>query len=274
MGVNTTQAEIRARAVVVDIEAKLKTLVAARRTVAAKIRRLAPVAGHSEAAHPQGATVAASGRSLGKGVHTMKPAKEIEAARGTIADLEAKRAALETRRSALAETRSQVAFAAHTGDGEARKRLDGVNLEAATMASKAEALDAAIEEARRRLITAESATARAAEVAIAQAAESAATEIERLAGEIDASARQLRDSVMALLEHAHGLSRTGWPGAPNHRLAQLAAGRALTAALGGIPGLEMPMLAPSQRQTFTQTFAVMVRSARAGAARVLGKKAA
>jgi hypothetical protein len=204
----------------------------------------------------------------------MKPAKEVLAARRTIADLEGKRAALETRRNALAETRSQVAFAAHTGDGEARKRLDGVNLETATLASEAEALDAAIEEARRRLTAAENATARAAETATAQAAERSADEIERLAGEIDASARQFRDAIMALLEHAHGLSRTGWPGAPNHRVAQLAAGRALTAALGGIPGLEMPMLAPSQRQTFAQTFAVMVQSARASAGRVLGKRAA
>lgn len=199
----------------------------------------------------------------------------IDVARGVLADLEAERAALAERRNAAAEVRKALAYAAHAAsDGDARQRLDAANLEAANLQVQAEALDAAIEEARRRLAAAEDATARAGEIAKAEAVEHSANEIERLAADVDTHAHALRLAVLALQDHAHRVAITGWPGAPNFRAAQLAIGRALSAHLAGIGGFELPLLSPSQKRSAAQAVAVMVATARAGAARVLGKKAA
>jgi hypothetical protein len=71
---------------------------------------------------------------------------EIENAEKTVRDLEDKRQHLIQNANELADERQRVSFAAHTGDGKARARLDKINSEVATQASEA---NARLEAARR-----------------------------------------------------------------------------------------------------------------------------
>jgi chromosome segregation ATPase len=77
---------------------------------------------------------------------------EVEKATAVIAALDDRRRAHIQKQVELDEERKQIAFAAHSGnDGKARKRLDAINLEAASFASEMSSLEAALEEANSRL---------------------------------------------------------------------------------------------------------------------------
>jgi hypothetical protein len=86
---------------------------------------------------------------------------EVEEATKIIATLEDKRQHLNQRAVELADERNKIAFGAHVdGDAKARKRLDAINLELATMASEQSSVDAALTEANNRLAIAKQAEAR------------------------------------------------------------------------------------------------------------------
>jgi len=77
---------------------------------------------------------------------------DIEAAERTLAALTDKRDRAERRVREIAEERGAIAFNAHVdGDQKARKRLDQLNLDAATITSELAGIDAAIAEATARL---------------------------------------------------------------------------------------------------------------------------
>ncbi len=75
----------------------------------------------------------------------------VEAAEAICRDLINKRDTLIARGSELDEDRRRIAFAAHTGDQEARKNLDKINQETAKHTSELASLDAAISESIGRL---------------------------------------------------------------------------------------------------------------------------
>jgi len=82
-------------------------------------------------------------------------ATEIEKAEHTLASLQAKRDAC-----VQADERAALAFAAHTGDTKARKRLDEINAAIGTHASELASLDAALKVALERLQQAKAAESR------------------------------------------------------------------------------------------------------------------
>jgi len=89
---------------------------------------------------------------------------EVDKAETTIATLEDKRKHLNQRAIELADERNKIAFGAHVeNDAKARKRLDAINLELATMASEQSSVDAALVEAQSRLAIAKQAEARTAD---------------------------------------------------------------------------------------------------------------
>jgi septal ring factor EnvC (AmiA/AmiB activator) len=82
-----------------------------------------------------------------------------ENARAVLQDLEMKLAAAKSRHDETHSEASAIAFAAHTGDADARKKLDKLNADAAKHGSEIMSLEAAIVEARRRVREAEAAEA-------------------------------------------------------------------------------------------------------------------
>jgi hypothetical protein len=85
------------------------------------------------------------------------------AAEQVLASLEQKRAKCIQRGTDLQDERANVALAAHTGDGKARKRLDEINAAVTTHASELASIDAAIGAAQDRLQRARAAETQAAD---------------------------------------------------------------------------------------------------------------
>ena len=69
---------------------------------------------------------------------------DLETATKTLAELEQKQVRLMARGVELGDERSQIALAAHTGDANARKRLDALNREISTHYSEVDGLHSAI----------------------------------------------------------------------------------------------------------------------------------
>jgi DNA polymerase III gamma/tau subunit len=72
-------------------------------------------------------------------------------AQKTLADLEQKLADARARHDEAQSEAKEIAFAAHTGEADARKRLDRLHAESAKIAAEVLSLEAAIVEARRRV---------------------------------------------------------------------------------------------------------------------------
>jgi hypothetical protein len=79
---------------------------------------------------------------------------DVTTAEGTLATLRQKREALVAHGHELGEERGKLAFAAHTGDQAARKKLDTINREMALQDSELRSLGAAIAEAQQRVAVA------------------------------------------------------------------------------------------------------------------------
>jgi hypothetical protein len=88
---------------------------------------------------------------------------DVDQAEKTLDTLRAKRDALVAHGIELGETRTQLAFGAHTGDDKARKQLDAINRESALHDSELRSLDAAIAEATKRVAASQAAEAQAAD---------------------------------------------------------------------------------------------------------------
>jgi prophage tail gpP-like protein len=103
---------------------------------------------------------------------------DIEQAEKTLAGLKQKREALVAHGHSLGEAQGRISYSAHTGDKAARAKLDKLNGEAALHDSELRSLDAAIEEARSRVVAAEYAQEQAA---ARQKAEEARKHVDELA---------------------------------------------------------------------------------------------
>jgi hypothetical protein len=176
---------------------------------------------------------------------------DIAAAQATLVELQSKRDALVARGVELAEQRQQIAFAAHTGDQAARKKLDGINRESGMQASELESLDAAIAEATKRVVAAE-------RVVAIQAERAAALDLRKVADELHAAGADagfaLEAFVLAadrLHEVADKLSASGAP--PRHEQIISLGYRAIgTALMRTLWGREFEQVRPHERYTFPQ----------------------
>jgi hypothetical protein len=111
---------------------------------------------------------------------------DLEAATKIVADLETKLIRLKQRGVELGDERQSIALAAHTGDGQARKRLDAVNQEIATHHSEVDGLCSAIEAAKLRVDQAKAAEQRAAAAVDADNLKKIIRHRKKIAAEFDA----------------------------------------------------------------------------------------
>src|SRR5882757_3496669 len=90
--------------------------------------------------------------------------KEIEKAEKDLNNIEEQREALFSRAKLLSKQREQVAFAAHTGDKQAKARLADINAEDIGLASNIASVEAALVVARANLKAAQQVEASAADI--------------------------------------------------------------------------------------------------------------
>jgi predicted RNase H-like nuclease (RuvC/YqgF family) len=174
---------------------------------------------------------------------------EVEAVEKIIRDLTEKRARVAARTQEIAGERNPLAIAVYVdGDQKARKRLDALNAEAATISSELEGLDAAIAEANARLTAAQ-------RVAAEHEARANATELLSLCRALSAHGARLDDVMSSLRKEAEAFRDTlneihaRGCNFPSYALADVNARAALLTALMSTPW-KIEHLAPGQRRTF------------------------
>jgi hypothetical protein len=175
---------------------------------------------------------------------------DLEVAEHVVADLEAKRAAAIRRGTDLADERASVALRAHTGDKQARTKLDQINAALAVHASELASLDAAIGVANAKVGEARVAASKAADRAAAQRLRAVTKEFVDLGHELDGALSDLADiadAMMVKLGHVH---RHGSP-VPSHEQLDSLGYRCLLTALSKTRwARRFERLAPSERRNF------------------------
>lgn len=179
---------------------------------------------------------------------------EVETARGTLADLEAKLAAVTARSVELADGRRLLSFAAHSGeDSAAEKKLRALNTESTHVNLDIENVRSAIEEAKRRLAEAERAEAAAAAAENAEAVMKIADRFAERGRRIDeafARARAELDGFQTDMDALHALGVTH----PRGEQFAVLGGLALASHLMTLPlKVDREHLAPRERRSFTET---------------------
>jgi predicted nucleic acid-binding Zn-ribbon protein len=144
------------------------------------------------------------GRELEEKVTT-----EVETARQTLADLEQKLAAAEARVVEMSTERRRIAYAATTGDADAKRALDKLNKESAVAGLDIENVRSALDEAKRRLAEAERAESMAAATENAEAALVIADRLVERAAKIDAALATAREELHAYKHDLQGLHLAG-----------------------------------------------------------------
>jgi hypothetical protein len=123
---------------------------------------------------------------------------EVEQATSTLTALRQKREQTVAHGHELGEERGKLAFAAHTGDAAARKKLDTVNREAALHDSELRSLDAAIAEASARVERARQAEAQAADRQKAKEARKLVRELAECFAYVDKHLAAAADGLIAV----------------------------------------------------------------------------
>jgi hypothetical protein len=176
---------------------------------------------------------------------------DIAAAQQTLVELQSKRDALVASGVELVEQRQQIAFAAHTGDQAARKKLDGINRENGMLASELESLDVAIAEAAKRIAAAQRAEAVKAERAAALELRQDAEEMRSVGNAFGAALDAFLQADARLRNLANKFSAAG--ASPRHEQIQSLGYRALCAALmRTLWGREFEQIRPHERYAFPQ----------------------
>jgi chromosome segregation ATPase len=180
----------------------------------------------------------------------------IEKATQTLDELTLNRDALVGRGVELEEQRQRVAYAAHTGDVAARKRLDTLNRESGMHASELASLDAAIAEATARLEAARKTEATAADRAkgLKLRDELLPRFIEH-GRTIDSTLKLLVEESDALVETLRAIHALGAK-FPSEQQLQINAGMVIATAMMASPWhREFRHLAPHERRTFANLLA-------------------
>jgi hypothetical protein len=134
----------------------------------------------------------------------------------------------------LAEERATVALRAHTGNAEARKQLDALNLESAQHASELASLGEAITAAQARLATAKAVAARAQERRDALVLRKAVKRFSDAGHRLDAVLADLSSTAQVLGAALDAVHAAGSP-SPSHQQLMSLGERALRTALMATP---------------------------------------
>lgn len=196
---------------------------------------------------------------------------DVETAERIVADLAAKRDILTARGADLSSERQAIAYAAHTGDKAARKRLDAVNAESAGLAAEAESLDAAIAEANIRVIAAQEAAALAEDRERARELRATLADFRQCGRSLsETMARLVADSVrlQELLTKINALGAAN----PSHAQLNVLGQLALLTALRQTPwGRDFEPVAPNSRTDFEKLTAGWAAMIDATVSRRLGE---
>jgi hypothetical protein len=176
---------------------------------------------------------------------------EVENAEKTVRDLEDKRRALIQAATELADERQRVSFAAHTGDGKARSRLDQINVAVAAHASEMVSIEAAITQANANLDAARRDAAAAADRANAEQLRQHLKEFVECGLILDdcfADFRETAIKMQKLLTEIHGLGCA----APSDALFRVNCDLAFKTAVMGTPfwSQDFPTLGHGQKKSF------------------------
>jgi hypothetical protein len=174
---------------------------------------------------------------------------DVEAAEKIVRDLTEKRDLTEARIAGIADERKPLAIAVHVdGDHKARKRLDTINAEAATIAAELEGLDAAISEANARLATAVLAEAERADRENAKHLHLLCLELSEHGKRLDGVMSTLRVEAQAFRDTLNAIHARGC-NFPSHGLADVNARNAIMTGLMATPW-KIEHLAPGERRSF------------------------
>jgi hypothetical protein len=190
------------------------------------------------------------------------------AARATLQDLTAQRAAAAARQLELADEREALAFDAAVGDAAARKTLDVLTRDAATAILTIENLDAAIAEARRRVQSADTAARHAKLRRDATVARERLADLATVGHDLSATLAKFADTFEKFLSTADEIRRLGM-GGPSRDLVRANASRAIDSALWRLRLSSRPV-APSQRTELATLVAGWAAAVESRIAQVLG----
>jgi hypothetical protein len=198
----------------------------------------------------------------------------VEAAQDTVAKLKDKRAVAAKRVSEITKEREAVGYSVHVDqDKAARKQLDALSVEAATLDGELDSLDGAIAEAGARLEAAQADEASKEDRANAAAVRTKLKHLVRLSQQADEHlsafgliASEMKSTVDAL----HQLGQA----APTHMQMMTFCGLATGSVLMFLPWQrtsEYPHLAPRERRTFSSLFKGWADAAERSIAQRLGE---
>ncbi len=178
---------------------------------------------------------------------------DIEAAEKTLASLNDKRDRATARVDAIADERKQISFAVHAdNDKAARKRLDALNADSATIASELASIDAALVEATARLEAARHAEATKADRAAAKELRQQFDHFVALAEQMDAALAAVVSTSNEMQVAVNKIHACGSASPTGQQLLALGSLSLNTALMQTIWRREFQHLPPHQRRTFTQ----------------------
>ena len=177
---------------------------------------------------------------------------DIEVAEKTLAALTDKRDRALARTEAIADERQAIGFAVHAdGDQKARKRLDQLNIDAATITSELASIDAALLEAQSRLDTAKNAEATKADRQRAAELRKTYNTFIELSAELDAALALVVENAGAMKATVDRIHALGG-GAPTGQQFLTFGELALQSSLMQTPWARaFRHLAPRERRSFT-----------------------
>jgi hypothetical protein len=195
-----------------------------------------------------------------------------DTARAVLTDLEAKLADARARHDEVQSEAKEIAFAAFTDGGDARKKLDKLHADAAKHGAEITALESALVEARRRVAEALAAETDAAQLAKAKEALALLDDFTNRGAELDAALAAFLDQYAKLTSDFTKLSALGY--APSTvALVRVNMGLAVATKLLDTDLRQRP-LAPHERRSFVETIQGWAASARMRAAARLNAKPA
>jgi hypothetical protein len=195
-----------------------------------------------------------------------------DTARAVLHDLETKLASARTRHDETQAEAQSIAFAAHTGDADARKRLDRLNADAGKRGAEVLSLEAAIVEARSRVALALAAEGDRAERDRAEKALGLLDDFAARGARLDAALAGFVAEYEALTADFYKLDALGFAPA-THALIEMNLRRA-TATRLMFTGLRQSFPAPNERRDFVTVIAGWAQHVRARATARLNRNAA
>jgi hypothetical protein len=197
--------------------------------------------------------------------------KALEKATRDLNSPEEQREAIFSRTKLLEKQRSEVAFAAHTGDAKAKARLKDINSEAALHGQDIASVDAALTVARANLAAAKQSEAKAADHEEALALLAKAARLKELGEGLDDCFVDFKGMAIETKEVLDDIHQLGCA-APSHQQLRVFGEICLKTAVMGTPfwTQDFPFIGPLERKSFASVVSAWAATVTANAEARLG----